>query len=194
MKKELRSPVTVGHRGYLKKKKTKLLIRALILFLGAFGLILTGYLTTGSVKNWLTVVGLVTAIPFAMMTATLISMLKYKAPEEQEYEKVKTAVSNAVFDTEILIANKDGPSYYFPYVLFHETGIYGFLSDPKPDSKHVSEYVGNYLRLNGVETEFTVFQDLPSFLKRIGSLTPSDRETVPETVLKQEGVFRAISM
>ena len=189
-----RSPVTIGHRGYLKKRKLKLFIRSLIIFLGAAGLIVTGYFVTGTLKNWFTILGLVTAIPFAMMLSTLIAMLKFKAPEEAEYESVRKITGNGVLDTEILIANKDGASFYFPYVYFHEDGIFGYLVNEKADPEKTSEYVRNYLRLNDADAPFTVEKDLAAFLNRIGGLSPSDRETVLEKVLREEGVVRAISM
>ena len=189
-----RSPVTIGHRGYLKKRKTRLFIRSLIVMIGAAGLIVIGFVVTGTVRNWLTILGLVTAIPFAMSFATFLSMLKYKAPAEEEYETVKCAVGNGVLDTEILIANKDGASFYFPYVYFHEEGIFGYLLNEKADPEKTAEYVRNYLRLNDSDAPFTVLKEFNVFLKRLKTLPPSDRETVDERVLREEGVIRAISM
>ncbi|MBO4411823.1 MAG: hypothetical protein IKY02_03610 [Lachnospiraceae bacterium] len=185
---------TIGHRGYLKKKKTTLLIRSLILAVGAAALILTGYFTTGSVKNWLTIVGLVTAIPFAMQLATLLSMIRYRERPDEEYERVLAIVGDDVFDTELLVANKDGASFYFPYVLFHDSGIYAYLENPKADPAKTSDYIRNYLRLHEVDSELIIYQNPEAFLGRIRSLSRIPRESASEELLKREGVFRAISM
>ena len=194
MKNSGKTPVTIGHRGYLKKRKRMLLIRSLIVLAGAVGLVVIGFVTTGSVKNWFTIIGLVTAIPFAMSIATFLAIFKYKAPSEEAYEAVKKWVGNGVVDTEILIANKDGASFYFPFIYFHEDGIFGYLENAKADPEKTSEYVRNYLRLNDADAPFTVLKEFNVFLKRIRSLPSSDRETVDERILREEGVIRAISM
>lgn len=185
---------SIGHRGYLKQRKLGLFIRALILATGVFLLVLTGYLVVHTVRNWFTIVGLVTAIPLAMQLATLFSILPYKEPDQTLYDEVRDAVGNGVFDTELLVANKDGKSYYFPYVYFHTTGIFAYLPENKQDPVKASEYIRNYLRLHEADQELIVYQDYDLFLRGLKSLEANDRNTVPEVVLRQEGVFRAISM
>ena len=52
-----------GHHGYIKRKKRLLLGEVLGLLIGIIGLVVIGVVTTGSRKNLLTVVAMVSVIP-----------------------------------------------------------------------------------------------------------------------------------
>ncbi len=183
-----------GHHGYLTKRKRTLLVRSLVLFAVIGGVVAAGILITGSVKNWFSIFACLIAIPFAMQLATFFSIVKYKGRSDEEYESVKTCIGNGVLGSEYLIANRDGKPFLIDYAYIHETGIYLCITEGSIDARQVSDYLRNYLRLSDCDGEIRIAKSLSSYLSMLKSLSPSDRDTVDESLLRQEGVFKAISM
>lgn len=186
--------ITKGHYGYLKKRKTGLLIRGGVLLIGVLVIFFTGLITLKTNKNWLTIVAALSAIPMAMQFASLFSIVKYKSRPKEEYDEVKRIVGNGLLNTELIVANKDGKNLEFNYAYVHETGIYIYTTSLKMDLVKTPEYVRNYLRLNSVDGKVMMFTDFKAYKKTLKNLAPSDRETVEDLLLQQEGVLRAISM
>lgn len=190
----IREKPTKGHRGYLRHRKTVLLLRSVLLLTGIAGILLIGYVLTKSLKNWLTIFAAVTAIPLAMQLATYFSVLPFIAPEKGRYDAVKQAVGSGILDTELLIANKDGIAFPIDFAYIHPEGIFFFSSGRKIDPGKVSEYVRNFLRLNDEDAPVKVETDFDRYLREIRLLPPSDRDTADEKLIRQEGVLRSISM
>ena len=185
---------TKGYPGYLKKRKLGLLARGLILAAGVAALFLTGYLTLNTRFNWLTIIAVLSAIPMAMQFATLLSLVHFKDRPKEEYEEIRALTGNGVLDTELIIANKDGKAIDLAYAYFHESGIYLLTLGKITSLDQTEEYLHSFLRLNTVDGPLTLYTDLGVFKKRLKSLEPSDRDECDEYLLRQEGVFRAISM
>ncbi|MBP5254743.1 MAG: hypothetical protein J6Z23_05095 [Lachnospiraceae bacterium] len=183
-----------GHYGYLEARKRQLLIRALVLLAGVTALIVTGILVTGERLNWMTVFGALTAVPMAMQFASFFALTGYRTGPEEEFREVQALTGNGVLDADIVVGNPKGRSYHASYVYFHEDGIFAYTPDMKTAVHEMETYFRNYLRLHECDGPLTVCDQFGLFLKKLKALPPSDRDTVPERVLRQEGVFRAIAM
>ena len=190
----MKNRITKGHYGYIGKRKKSLFLQALILFIGMSGFILLGYLITKTNKNLFTLVAVMTAIPMVMQVVQLIAISRYHSRPEEEYMQVKELAGNGLLNTDLVIANKDGPSYDIAYAYVHTNGIVLYCANEKVDIAKTEEYIRNYLRLNGCDAPVQVITDIRVFMKRLKSLPPEDRANVPDELLKQEGVLRAISM
>ncbi len=186
--------ITKGHYGYIAARKKRLLLQALILFIGMAGFIVLGYIITKSNKNLLTLAAVMTAVPMVMQIVQLIAISRYHSRPEEEYLQVKELAGNGLLNTDLVIANKDGPSYDIGYAYVHSGGIVLYCANEKLDIGKTEEYIRNFLRLNGCDAPVQIITDIRVFMKRLKSLPPEDRENVPEELLKQEGVLRAISM
>lgn len=186
--------ITKGHYGYIEKRKKQLLLQALILLAGVAGFMILGYVITGSNKNLFTLVAVMTVIPMVMQLVQLIAIAKYHSRPEEEYAQVKELAGNGLLNTGLVIANKDGPSYEIGYAYVHSSGIYLYCANEKLDIAKTEEYIRNYLRLNECDANVTVIPDVRVFMKRLKTLSPEDRADVPDELLRQEGVLRAISM
>ena len=183
-----------GKYGYLKRKKTLLLIISLILAAGVAGMYLIGYFTSGRSVNLMTLFALLTAIPFAICFTNFLSLLPFKCGTEEEYKKIKTLTDPGVMDCELVIANKDGRSYFLRYAVIASEGIFAYTPDSKMKTDLAVPYIRNFLRLNDSDAELTVFTDLENFIRKLESMDRLDRETCDEKYLRQEGTLLAISM
>ena len=191
---KLKNLITKGHHGYIDRQKRRLLIRSLILGAGVAGLVIIGYIVTKTNKNLMSVMAILTAIPMAMQLAQYLSYRKFSSPSDEEHEKVRQLVGEGVMDTELVIAKRDGATLPLNYAVFTEDCIYGYVPDKKLDLTVYSEYLHNFLRLSSVDGEIKLYNDFSVFLKQLKDKEFTNREEISETVLKREGVFRAISM
>ena len=183
-----------GKYGYLRRKKILLLIISVILAIGVAGMYLIGYFTSGRSVNLMTLFALLTAIPFAICFTNFLSLLPFKRGTEEEYRKVKALVDPGVMDSELVIANKDGRSYFLRYAVITAEGIFAYTPDGKMKTDLAVPYIRNFLRLNDSDAELTIYTDPDRFLQKLESMEMLDRETCDEKYLKQEGTLLAISM
>ena len=106
-----------GHHGYIKRKKRLLLGEVLGLLIGIIGLVVIGVVTTGSRKNLLTVVAMVSVIPMVNQLVILIALWKYQPCPDKEYEQVASIVGKGILDTELVITSKTDKSFLLDYAL-----------------------------------------------------------------------------
>ena len=120
-----------GHHGYIKRKKRLLLGEVLGLLIGIIGLVVIGVVTTGSRKNLLTVVAMVSVIPMVNQLVILIALWKYQPCPDKEYEQVASLVGKGILDTELVITSKTDKSFLIDYACIHEKGVFCYCSDKK---------------------------------------------------------------
>ncbi len=186
--------ITKGHYGYIRRRKKNLSIKVGILAAGIIGLLMLGYVTLGTKNNWLTIVAILTVLPTANLAVVLAALLPYKGRPMEEYQQVTALTGDGVLDTELVITSKTDKAMELNYAYFHEEGIYCYTINKKMDVKKTEGYLKTMLKNNGVSGEVKIFTDWRGFLKRLKTLPPSSRKTCDEILLKQEGVFRAISL
>ena len=78
-----------GQPGYIKAKKQKYLLGAVVEFAIVIAIFVTGYIQTGSRLNLLTVVAVVGCLPAAKMLVEFITMAPYKSIEEAKYQELE---------------------------------------------------------------------------------------------------------
>ena len=183
-----------GKYGYLKRKKILLLVISIVLAIGVAGMYLIGYFTSGRSVNLMTLFALLTAIPFAICLTNFISLLPFKSGTEEEYQEIKALVDPGVMDSELVIANKDGRSYFLRYAVILKEGIFAYTPDQKMKTDLAVPYIRNFLRLNESDAELWIYTDLNTFKEKITEFQRLDRETCDEKYLREEGTLLAISM
>ena len=78
-----------GQPGYVKARKQKYLLGAVVEFAIVIAIFVTGYIQTGSRLNLLTVVAVVGCLPAAKMLVEFITMAPYKSIEEAKYQELE---------------------------------------------------------------------------------------------------------
>ena len=89
-----------GQPGYLKAQKVKYLIWALGEFIVVVGLVVLGYIQTGSKLNLFTVAAVVCCLPAAKMLVEFITMAPHKSiePEKAAEIREKGSLLTQVYD------------------------------------------------------------------------------------------------
>ena len=183
-----------GHHGYIKRKKRLLLIEVLVMLIGIIGLVVIGVVTTGSRKNLLTVVAIVSVIPMVNQLVILVALWKYQPRPDKEYEQVAALVGKGILDTELVITSKTDKSFLLDYACIHEKGVFCYCSDKNVSEKKVADYIKSFMKANELKTDIFVIRDWRNYLNRIRELEEWDRSTCDEKLLRIEGVLRGIAI
>ena len=75
-----------GQPGYVKARKTKYLMAAILEFAIVIALVVLGYIQTGSKLNLFTVIAIVGCLPASKMLVEFITMAPYKSIAPEKYK------------------------------------------------------------------------------------------------------------
>ncbi len=183
-----------GNRGYIKGKKTKLMLIALLLVGVIIALVLIGIYITGDTGNIFSIMAVLTALPLANVITVYIAMFKFHAPPIEEYEKVFAAAGEDIFSTELIITGTNLKTIYIPYALVGKDMVllYSPAKDIKPEK--YEEYISGMLAANGVQMKVKVFCDFAPFIKRLRNMEHTTRAEADEKRLQAEAVIKSLSM
>lgn len=155
-----------GQPGYLKARKRKYLIFAIIEFAIVAALVVLGYVQTGSKMNLLTVVAVVGCLPAAKMLVEFIAMAPHKSIDQERYQEVeeKAPLLTKMYDTLLTVNEK-----MMPVEVFVISGhvICGYTSSEKTDEIKTARFIKNILEKHHFEKiTVKVFHDYTAFLTR----------------------------
>lgn len=185
--------VSKGHFGYLKYKKKVQFLKSFLVLLSILLLLGVGLWETKSIKNWFTIVAVVTALPFANFLVVWLALLPHHGRSREEYEQVAALAGDGLLNCELVVTSRE-KAMPLPYAIVHASGIYAYTDQKNADLNKISEYIKTMEKSNGYEVHVKVFGNFNQFLKRLKELLAESRDEVPEDQLKVEGVLRAISM
>lgn len=87
-----------GSFGYMKNYKRRTLILSLIFFAFSLSAFLVGYYTTGTRKNYLSIVAAVGVLPAAKFFVFFIMSLRFKKLGREEYDRLKRVSEHQLYD------------------------------------------------------------------------------------------------
>ncbi|MBO5278443.1 MAG: hypothetical protein J6B06_02995 [Lachnospiraceae bacterium] len=170
-------PVYKGQLEYIKKKKIQRAIICLISYLIIAAIFLTGYLTTGSRENILTLMAILGSLPAAKFTVSFFMLLPYRSQTREVYEEVQRLSGEAILYTDILISTE---KKILPtdFVVIRDGNLCGYASHPKYDTAYAQDYLAGMYKRNGLKPNIKIFTDKNKFLKRVGELAamPTDEK------------------
>ena len=186
--------VNRGKYGYLTRRKHQLIFRCAVIAAGIVILMALGIYSTGTRQNLLSIVAVVSALPFANQMVVLIATMKFHSRPREEYEQVVSIVGNGLLDVELIVTSQTSRAMQIDYAYIHEKGIFCWSADPKLDPGKTQKYLKDYMQANDLKTEVFVIRAWKHFLRRLSELEPEDRNTVPEDLLRMEGVLRNLAL
>ena len=136
-----------GQPGYVKARKQKYLLGAVVEFAIVIAIFVTGYIQTGSRLNLLTVVAVVGCLPAAKMLVEFITMAPYKSIEEAKYQELeeKAPLILKAYDMIITSSQKVMP---LDAVVVSGHIVCGYASNPKTDEAALARHIKDILKDN----------------------------------------------
>lgn len=171
--------ITKGVPGYIRDQKKKRILITILLFGISIAVFLTGYLTTHTRNNLLTIVAILGCLPAARSAVGMIMLLPYRSFEEDKVREVETAAAGilSAYDMVLTSSEKVMP---VDVLLISRHLICGYTSRTKVPPAEVEAYLAQILKENHYDkVTVKIFTDYDSFLKRA--------ESFGETQQKSEG-------
>lgn len=155
-----------GKPGYLRIRKMKFLIGALVEFGIVAALLILGYMQTGSRLNLFTVIAVVGCLPASKMLVEFITMAPHRGVPAEIYKEIekKAPLTPKAYDLLITSREKVMP---VPVMLFCGHTICGYALSGRIDEGEWAGYMKEALEKNGYEKmTVKIFRDYRAFLAR----------------------------
>ncbi len=168
-----------GQFEYIKKRKLQLGLLSVGCFLLVFALLITGYISTGTKENLLTMVAILGVLPAAKFAATFFIIFPHHSQTKEDFDLVQQNCGDAIFYTDVLFSTE---KKVLPtdFVVIRGGNVCGYASQPKYDTIFAQEYLGNMLKKNGVKANIKIFTDKTRFLRRIQEIAALEVEEKQE--------------
>ena len=139
--------ITKGMPGYIKDQKKKRILITILLFGISIAVFLTGYLTTHTRNNLLTIVAILGCLPAARSAVGMIMLLPYRSFEEEKVREVETAAAGilSAYDMVLTSSEKVMP---VDVLLISRHLICGYVSRTKVPPAEVEAYLARILKEN----------------------------------------------
>ncbi len=155
-----------GAPGYIKAQKRRFLVGTVVEFAVVIGLVVLGYVQTGSRLNLLTVVAVVGCLPAAKMLVELITLWPHQGIGADVYKEVeeKAPLLMKAYD---LVVTGSGKAMQVDVFVISDHTVYGYTDSQKTDEAKLSSYLKEMLKNNRVEkVTVKIFHDYTAFLAR----------------------------
>lgn len=183
---------TYGYLGYKRKIET---CKTVLLLSLSFAIFLIGYITTGTRKNLLTVVAVVSVLPAAKQMTTTFLYYRYSSGSRQVYEKISGNIKNATSLSDIVITAYDKIIQLIHITIVGKT-VVAYSVDAKTDEKYGAEFIKTTLEKNGYKgVSVKIYKEEKAYLARIQEMQKNLAKERKES-LEQEmaEIVKAISI
>ncbi len=158
-----------GNIQYLTYRKKITIIRTFLLFLLAFTILMTGYLSTGSVENYLTIIGILGILPATRSAVEMIAVLRVKPINDAIYQKYSDLTAQSKLDLQYNLYFTTNKKNFSIQVLFVTNEcIIGYTTDKKCNIKDAKIHIQTYMKKDGFTPKnVNVFSEESKFLLAI---------------------------
>lgn len=156
-----------GDFGYLQRQKKQEIIKTIVFFGLSFGLMLMGYLSTGTKTNLLTVVAVLGLLPSSKSLVSVIMYLKVPTYDEAVWQAIEDKRGNVnVLYNLYLTSYKN--NFAVNAFAIRGNNVIGFTAFDKCDTELCQTHIQDLAKMNGL-TNLTVkiFKEQKKFEERL---------------------------
>ena len=152
---------------YLDTQKKYEIIRTILFYAISAAIFATGYITTGTKKNLLTIVAVLGVLPASKSLVSVIMFMRYKSFREKiDCENILNAYD--------MIFTSEKMNYRIAHLCVSDGCIIGYSEDSKFDENKFKDHITSILAVENFRNiTVKVFTDKKAYLGRISSLKPS---------------------
>ncbi|XCP83742.1 hypothetical protein ABXS75_11705 [Roseburia hominis] len=155
-----------GEAGYIRSRKTLLMIVVLLEFALVGGLVFVGYKTTGTRRNLLTLVAILGCLPACRTLVNLIVMAPYHSINEARELEIAGVTGNltVLYD---LILTSERKSMPIQSIAIYNRTVCGYVSDKRIDTHYAARHIKSMLAQEKLDkVTVKLFTDYTAFLAR----------------------------
>ena len=169
-KRMISSATAKGQRNYLNTQKKYEVLKTAILFALPLALYITGYVTTGSNANYLTIVAVVGFLPACRSLVQTIMYLRYKSCPAELADKIDQAKGELInlYDC-VFTAYQD--TFKVDHLVVCGNTVCGITTEKAFKEKEFQTHLDKILKADNIKNvTIKVFTDENKYVERLGQL------------------------
>ena len=170
-----------GEYGYISDQRKKEIIKTLLLFALCASIYITGYITTGSNKNLLTIVAILGCLPASKSAVSMIMFIKSKGCTEELHRKIaaKSKGLPQLYDN-VLTSYQN--TFEISHFAYRGNNLIGITENPKCKVAEAEKHVLTMCAQDGIkEITVKIFNDPAKYLSRLEQLCELENEDGAKT-------------
>ena len=167
-----------GTYGYLNQNKKNAWIRAFLMLLVPFAILITGWAVNGTRLTVITVIAVVLCLPGCNQVVHAILASKYHSIDSDLFEETEKARGERPALYENVLTSYE-ETYTVDCLVISGRDIAGYTSDPKTNADRAGEHIKKVLRGNSYKQNVKIFTERKAFLERVRTLAQHEPEEVP---------------
>lgn len=172
----MKTKYTKGDYLYLQNKKKMEIIKTVVFFGISAALYLAGYITTGSNKNYLTIVAVLGCLPASKSAVSMIMNLKVKPCSENAYKAISGKFGENIGAYNLYFTSYD-KNYDMSHVFVKGMTIIGFTENEKILESGFEEHIKTILNKDAIRgVNVKLYKDLDKYLTRIEQMQNLENE------------------
>lgn len=172
----MKNQYTKGEFLYLEKKKKSEIIKTLIMFGISIALYLSGYITTGSNKNYLTIVAVLGFLPASKSAVSMIMYLRVKGCSKAAYQFISGKIGENVGAYNLYFTSYD-KNFDISHVFAKGMTIIAFTENEKMAESTFEEHLKTVLKKDGISgVNIKLYKDRNKYVARIEQMQSLENE------------------
>ena len=159
-----------GTKNYLKTQRTFEILRMLLFFALSGALFLTGYLTTGTKMNLLTIVAVLGVLPASKAAVSVIMFCRYKTLSEDAASKIEahTEGMTCLYD---LVFTANEKNFPVGHLTIKGNTVCGYSEQKDFDEPAFDKHIDKLLKTdNHKNVNIKIFTDLSKYVARLDQM------------------------
>lgn len=169
-----------GNYGYLDAKRIQVLIRTIVFFVIPLLLFATGYITTGTRKNLLTVVAVLGCLPACKSLVSLIMYFRSTGCSLTAKETIEKQEGHLIgmYDMYFTSYKQNFP---VSHMVVEGKNVCGYTEISSCDTKACETHLETMLKQGGYkDLTIKIFTDITKYVQRLKQLNELTHERTPE--------------
>ncbi len=170
-----------GEWGYTDAHKRSQILKTFLFFLIPISIFVLGYVTTGTKRNYFTILAIVGCLPACKEMVNVLMFLKRRSMPKGLYEEIEAHGGKLTRAYELVLTTYE-KNYPVHSLVISGNEIAGYTTMKNTDLKPLQEHIVKMLKENGISgIHVHIFPDLKTYLDRVDALAKRDPEEIPFT-------------
>ena len=167
---------TKGEYLYLQNRKKMEILKTVIFFGISAALYLAGYITTGSNKNYLTIVAVLGCLPASKSAVSMIMNLKIKGCSKKVYARISEKAGQKEGAYNLYFTSYD-KNYDISHIFVKGMTVIAFTENGKILENEFEEHIKTILNKDAIKgVNVKLYKDLEKYLSRMEQMQGLENE------------------
>lgn len=181
-----------GEAGYIDQKKKKELLKVILEFGIVLALFITGYITTKTRLNLLTLVAVLGCLPASKAMVGFLMLLPRKSLAKEKFDLVEKKGQHLTKLYDMVLTSYEHVMPVESIVIQGNT-ICGYATNEKLDFVYLEKYMRTTLKNNKLDqVSVKMFKDFPAYIARIEAMDNLAADSAAKNKKREEEIKKII--